>query len=86
MQTTYNLLNDHSVMAFNDYDEAKNYAEKQGLKLAEYGDYYGSKYSYAYWNKSGNRNDDEDVIAYYTFVNTKPAAISEEELNKILFN
>ena len=82
----YELLNGESVKAYNDYDVAKNQAEKDGLKLAEYGDVYGSHYSYCYWNKSGNRNDSEEVICYYTFNKLgKPEPISEEELKKILF-
>lgn len=31
--------------------------------LAEYGDVCGSNMAYAYWNKTGNRYDDETIIA-----------------------
>lgn len=82
----YELLGGHRVNAYGDYDKAKKEANKKGLKLAEYGDVYGSDLSYAYWNKTGNRNDDEDIIAYYHFVNGKPAPISEERLRDYLFN
>lgn len=78
MKYEYTLLGGHKVIAFNDYYEAKKHAEKHNLILAEYGDCYGSDISYAFWNKSGNRMDDEDIIAYYTFKNTKPAPLSEE--------
>ena len=82
----YKLLNDSDVVAFADYYMAKKFAERKGLKLAEYGDVYGTKLSYCVYNKSGNRNDDEEVIAYYKFdENGKPKAISEEELYKYLF-
>lgn len=87
MVVNYELLNGSSVDAYNDYGEAKQAADKQHLLLAEYGDVYGSELSYAYWNKSGNRNDDEVIIAYYSFNKQgKPIPISEERLRHHLFN
>lgn len=87
MFVEYELLDGHSVKAYNDHNEAYEEASKQNLKLAEYGDVYGTKVAYAYWNKSGNRNDDEDIIAYYTFNKEgKPIPISEEELRQRVFN
>lgn len=86
MYLEYQLLNGSNVKAFNDYHEANEEATKQRLLLAEYGDVYGSNMAYAYWNKSGNRNDDEVIIAYYRFKNGKPVQLSEEELRRYLFN
>jgi len=83
----YQLLNGSNVKAYNDYHEANEEATKQRLLLAEYGDVYGSNMAYAYWNKSGNRNDDEVIIAYYKFNKQgKPVKLSEEELRRYLFN
>lgn len=83
----YQLLNGSNVKAYNDYHEANEEANKQRLLLAEYGDVYGSDMAYAYWNKSGNRNDDEVIIAYYKFNKQgKPIKLSEEELRRKLFN
>ena len=87
MYLEYQLLNGSNVKAFNDYHEANEEATKQRLLLAEYGDVYGSDMAYAYWNKTGNRNDDEVIIAYYRFnKNGKPVQLSEEELRRKLFN
>lgn len=83
----YQLLNDSNVKAYNDYNEANKVAKEEGLLLAEYGDVYGSNMAYAYWNKSGNRNDDKVIIAYYRFnKNGKPIPLSEEEFRNYLFN
>lgn len=83
----YQLLNGSNVKAYNDYHEANEAATKQRLLLAEYGDVYGLDMAYAYWNKSGNRNDDEVIIAYYKFNKQgKPVKLSEEELRRYLFN
>lgn len=83
----YQLLNGSTVTAYGDYQQAKKDAEKQKLLLAEYGDIYGSSLSYCYFNKTGNRNDDEIIICYYRFDKSgKPQAISEEELQNYLFN
>lgn len=83
----YQLLNGSNVKAYNDYNEANKAAKEEGLLLAEYGDVYGSNMAYAYWNKSGNRNDDEVIIAYYRFnKNGKPISLSEEEFRNYLFN
>ena len=67
-----------NVEVYSDYYIAKSRANKLGLKLAEYGD-LDDKYSYCYWNESGNRNDDEQVLAYYKFVDTVPAPLDEFE-------
>ena len=44
-------------------------AKELGLKEAEYGD--EGQFSYCYWNQSGDRNDSEQVIAYYKFDGNK---------------
>ena len=82
----YTLLNGKVVRAYGNYYTAKNRAEKEGLKLAEYGDVYDSHMSYAFWNKNGNRNEDEKIIAYYRFKDGKPAPLTSEELKRYLFN
>ena len=81
MRTSYKLYgSDQLVIAFNSHKQAETYANKTGLKLAEYGDCYGSNIAYAFWNKSGNRNDQEKVIAYYTWnEHGKPAPLSKEQ-------
>lgn len=82
----YELLSGEKVKAFGNYYVGKKYAEKLNLKLAEYGDVYGSTLSYCYFNKSGNRNDAEEVIIYYGWNNDgKPSPISEDELRRQLF-
>lgn len=87
MFVEYQLLNGHVVKAYNDYNEAVKEANEQNLLLAEYGDLYRSDISYAYWNKTGNRNDDEIIIAYYRFdKHINPCPISEQKLKHILFN
>lgn len=83
----YQLLNGSDVKAYNDYHEASEEAKKRNLSLAEYGDVYGSNMAYAYWNESGDRDDDEAIIAYYRFNKQgKPAPLSEEELRHRLFD
>jgi len=83
----YTLLGneDKEILAFSNYNNAVKKAEELGLKLAEYGDVYGSNVSYAFWNKSGNRNDDEEVMCYYFFdKDGKPRAdVTETELSQI---
>ncbi len=87
MYIEYRLLCGGDVMAFNDYYEATQEAEKQGLSLAEYGDVYGRNMAYAYWNKTGNRYDDEIVIVYYRFnSNGKPEPLSEKEFKNYIYN
>lgn len=82
----YQLLNDGEVKAYNDYHEAKKEATKQGLLLSEYGAVFGRDMAYAYWNESGNRNDDEKIIAYYKFDdNGKPDPISEKEFKDYIY-
>lgn len=51
---------------FTNYYTAKKLAEKRGLKECEYGD-YNDKVSYCLWNKSGDREDDAAIEAYYTW-------------------
>lgn len=75
----YELLNGTKVEVYSDYNAAKARADGLGLKEAEYGDIYGSNYSYCYWNESGDRNDDEQIIAYYKFENGKPRPLTSEE-------
>ena len=83
----YQLLNGACVVAYGDYYEALKEAEKRKLKLAEYGDVYGSSLSYCFYNQSGDRNQDEEIICYYRFNKSgKPEPISEEELHHYLFN
>ena len=82
----YELLTGEIVEAYGDYYKAEKRAKKLGLKLAEYGDVYGQPLAYAYFNKSGNRNDAEQVIAYYLWnKNGKPKALTDEELENWLF-
>ena len=76
---SYELLSGTVVKCFSDFYRAKKYAENKGLKEAEYGDVYGSPFAYCYWNKSGDRDDDEEVIAYYAFEKGKPRPLTEEE-------
>ena len=67
---SYELLNGTIVKCFSDHDEAEDYANSKGYKLAEYGNLGGGidgDFAYAYWNETGDRNDDELVIAYYAF-------------------
>lgn len=60
---------------FNDYEKARAYAEKHNLRECEYGDtgYFiyvnGDKkeISYCAWNKSGNREDEWEIEADYTW-------------------
>lgn len=87
MYLEYQLLNGPVVRAYNSYNEAKRQAEKQKLLLAEYGDVCGSNMAYAYWNKTGDRYDDEAIIAYYkTDNNGKPVTLAKEKLKSYLFN
>lgn len=86
VRESYSLLGaeDKNIELYSNYYTAKKRAEELGLKLAEYGDLYNSDICYCYWNKSGNRFDDEEVICYYFFENGKPKhSVSQEELNCI---
>ena len=84
---SYSLLGneDKEILAYSNYYNAEKKAKELGLKLAEYGDNYGSDISYAYWNKSGNRYDDEEVMCYYFFdKNGKPRKeVTKFELERI---
>lgn len=80
----YELLDGTKVKCFRDYYKALEEAEKLGLKEAEYGDVYGKDFSYCYWNETGDRYEDEEVIAYYKFdKNGKPIALSDEEARRV---
>lgn len=80
----YELLGGTKVKCFRDYYKALEEAEKLGLKEAEYGDVYGKDFSYCYWNETGDRYEDEEVIAYYKFdENGKPIALSDEEARRV---
>lgn len=54
---------------FTNYYTAKKLAEKRGLVEREYGDtgyMLGCEpLSYCEWNKSGSRNDDPEIVAFY---------------------
>ena len=67
------------VEVYSDYETAKSRALMLGLKEAEYGDEFGSDISYCAWNKSGDRNEEVEVLAYYKFENGKPVALTDEE-------
>ena len=85
MYLEYQLSNGSNVKAYNDYNEANKAAKEEGLLLAEYGDVYSSNMAYAFWNKSGNINDDAVIIAYYKFNKQgKPIPLSEEKLRHFL--
>ena len=77
----YELLDDTKVEVYSDYHKALNRAKELGLKEAEYGD--DGQFSYCYWNQSGDRNDSEQVIAYYVFDNGKPRTLTSEERERI---
>lgn len=80
----YELLSGTKVEVYSDYEIAKARAKELGLKEAEYGDIYRTNYSYCYWNESGDRNDEEQVIVYYTFENGKPRALTETEREEVI--
>ena len=72
-----------NVEVYSDYYIAKKRANELGLKMAEYGD-LDDKFSYCFWNESGDRNADEQVLAYYKFVDTVPAPLDEFERQLML--
>ena len=49
------------------YYKAKEQAKKEKLIEAEYGDVYGTGLSYVFYNKSGDREDEPEIICYYTW-------------------
>ena len=53
------------MKTYKTYKAAERNAEKMGLRLAEYGALYGK--GYAYWNKSGNRNDRAIIYCEYNW-------------------
>ena len=83
----YEYLNGDKVEAYRDYYTAKARAESLGLKESEYGDIEylrgGDILSYCCWNKSGDRDDSEEVIAYYKFRGRKPVALTDEEAEMV---
>ena len=76
----YELLSGTKVKCFRDYEKAKKYAESQGMKESEYGDAYGI--SYCTWNTSGDRNEDEEVVAWYAFDGRKPRPLTDDEAER----
>ena len=69
----------HKVEVYSDYHKALKRAKELGLKEAEYGDVFGTQFSYCCWNKSGDRNEYEDVIAYYTFEDGKLKSLDNQD-------
>lgn len=67
-----------NVEVYSDYYIAKKRANELGLKMAEFGD-LDDKFSYCFWNESGDRYADEQVLAYYKFVGSVPAPLDEFE-------
>lgn len=67
-----------NVEVYSDYHIAKKRANELGLKMAEFGD-LDDKFSYCFWNESGDRYADEQVLAYYKFVGSVPAPLDEFE-------
>ena len=55
------------IKLYANYYKAKKEAEKEKLKEAEYGDIYGTKYSYVMYNKSGDREDEPVIMCYYAW-------------------
>ena len=54
------------MRTYKTYKAAERNAEERGLQLAEYGALSCGK-GYAYWNKSGNRNDRAAVYCEYNW-------------------
>lgn len=79
VEEDYKLSTGTRVKVFSDYDKAKEYAEANGYKESEYGD-FDNEYSYCYWNKSGDRNQDEEVACFYKFVDGKPVALDDKDI------
>lgn len=73
---------------FNDYNKAKEYAEKHKLKECEYGDtgYMNREtdepISYCAWNKSGDRNDEWEIEADYTWKRNKEGRLKPIPVSK----
>ena len=49
------------------YYKAKEQAQKEKLIESEYGDVYGTDYSYVMYNKTGDREDEPTIVCYYTW-------------------
>ena len=79
VEEDYKLSTGTRVKVFSDYDKAKEYAEANDYKESEYGD-FDNEYSYCYWNKSGDRNQDEEVACFYKFVDGKPVALDNKDI------
>jgi len=79
---------------FRDYEKAKEWAEKHKLVECEYGDtgYMSGDQpiSYCAWNKSGKREDEWTVEAWYTWRRSeengrlRPYPLDKERLVNIL--
>ena len=71
---------------FNDYYKAKEYAEKHKLKECEYGDtgYMSGDepISYVAYNKSGDREDEWEVEAYYTWKRNSDGRLKPFPINR----
>ena len=71
---------------FTDYYKAKEYAEKHNLIECEYGDtgymYKDEPVSYVAYNKSGNRDDEWEVEAYYTWKAVEPNHMKPAPLDR----
>ena len=79
----FTYMNGDKVKVFYDFEQAKKEAERLGLKESEYGDKWGTKYSYCLWNKTGNKDDNEEIYAIYTFENGKPRALTDAEIEDV---
>ena len=71
---------------FTDYYEAKEYAEKHNLIECEYGDtgymYKDEPVSYVAYNKSGDRDGEWEVEAYYTWRAVEPNHMKPAPLDR----
>lgn len=81
VKESYELLSGTNVELYRDYGKASARAKELGLKEAEYGDAYGV--SYCMWNTSGDRNEDEEVIAYYKFGGRKPVPLDVDDVRRV---
>ena len=71
------------VKMFSDFERAKKEAEELGLKEAGRKEIIGGAYECCFWNKTGDRKDDEEVIAYYGFEHGKPRPLTSLEAMRI---
>jgi hypothetical protein len=79
----FEYLDGSKVKVFSDYNTGKRVADKSGLKESEYGKAtQNKKYDiyYTCFNKSGDRNDTEEIICYYGYDdNGKPRKLTKDE-------